>query len=57
MKININGKTYGSFKEWVNNEKNNPECETIFWEFQSNAEVIVVNGKTRTTRGEGRCTY
>ena len=51
--ININGKSYSSFKEWAEEMKNDPNNETLIWEYM-NCETMIGQ---RAVNGTGKCTY
>lgn len=53
MKININGKSFSSIKDYAEALKNDPNSECMVWDIQ-NAESI--NGN-RVVNGTGKCTY
>lgn len=50
---NINGKSYSSWKEYIDAVKNDPNSDTIVWDIQN---IEYMNGN-RIVNGTGKCTY
>lgn len=54
----VNGKTYASMHEYMEDEKHNPNSTNLVWDYQDYQNVTFINGKMiypEGKQGRGRC--